>query len=746
MSAKSDRIIRQLTQVIKKPDRPATQPYDTQATVLRIEDGIAYVHIPGGVPETPVKLTIAASVGDQVQVRVSGGKAFLVGNASAPPTDDKIARQALSLAQGTEQTVYNIRQAIDEGGIAGKDGISVVRVVIEHCLATARTIPSGGTFEDIQYTPWSEQIPAYESGKFYWTRTVVYFSDNTVEYGTHFFDIGNQASAEAGAAAQEAAEAAEEAERIAEAAETVAGTKKRVFNSTPTPPYDVNDMWFDGAHGKVYLCATAKAEGQSYSASDWTEYATDVSNYFWYDSSGAHVSDTPGSVSSGNSQTFASSGTVLRRNGKVISSWTGTASNSASINFYDCSSANARTGDLIAAYGRQGITQYINNIVAMALTASGLSFYTPDSNHYLEAVFGSTGVNLYALGVLAMQLTSGNMVFYDADGITELASFGRNVKIGRNIEGSAYVTITSDGFKIYYNDNGSLVEVATFGTSTGAIHTENLSVTDRESWTYTIQDAMQLVDDTPINIYYQASTAYRKLGSNFVVGTPKSYSMAFGDLNYDGDRTFTYTYSYATVVRPVWNFTHITFTAQDNPDGYLSIGSNDNKPRPAYCIASGTGLETPIENQLVIGQYNNAYSSIVGIPIPADYAFMIGNGVDEYTRSNALAVDWSGNVDIAGNYQKDGSAFITTESYDLGTISITAGTPGTTSTTITKTITKSGYTPIAVKIRYVSTSIIGFNAFFNSDSTALYVQVIRRQSGAASPGYHAYADVTYIKN
>ena len=73
------------------------------------------------------------------------------------------------------------------------------------------------------------------------------------------------------------------------------------------------------------------------------------------------------------------------------------------------------------------------------------------------------------------------------------------------------------------------------------------------------------------------------------------------------------------------------------------------------------------------------------------------------------------------------------------------GTPGTASTTITKTITKTGYTPIAVKIRYVSNSIIGFNAFFNSDNATLYVQVIRRQTGASSPGYKAYADVTYIK-
>lgn len=92
MSAKTSRIIRELTESVKKASTPRTQPYDTQATVTRIEDGVAWVHIPGGVDETPVKLTINAAVGDTVQVRVSGGRAFLVGNSTAPPTDDKLAK------------------------------------------------------------------------------------------------------------------------------------------------------------------------------------------------------------------------------------------------------------------------------------------------------------------------------------------------------------------------------------------------------------------------------------------------------------------------------------------------------------------------------------------------------------------------------------------------------------------------------------------------------------------------------
>lgn len=88
--------------------------YDTQATVRRIENGIAYVHIPGGVDETPAKLTISASVGDVVQVRVANGRAFLVGNASAPPTDNTEAIKALTQADIAAQAAGIARQRADE--------------------------------------------------------------------------------------------------------------------------------------------------------------------------------------------------------------------------------------------------------------------------------------------------------------------------------------------------------------------------------------------------------------------------------------------------------------------------------------------------------------------------------------------------------------------------------------------------------------------------------------------------------
>ena len=84
--------------------KPKTSPYDSTAVVKRIEDGVAWVQIPGGVDETPVKLTVNAEAGDTVQVRVSGGTAFLVGNSTAPPTDDKTANAAQKIAVTAQKT------------------------------------------------------------------------------------------------------------------------------------------------------------------------------------------------------------------------------------------------------------------------------------------------------------------------------------------------------------------------------------------------------------------------------------------------------------------------------------------------------------------------------------------------------------------------------------------------------------------------------------------------------------------
>lgn len=112
MTDKLDAIVNDIKEAINSKDNKQTKAYDTTAEVKRVdyETGTAWVHIPGGVDETPIKLTVNASVGDNVQVRVSGGSAWIVGNASAPPTDDKTAVKARSVATKAQETAEEAQE------------------------------------------------------------------------------------------------------------------------------------------------------------------------------------------------------------------------------------------------------------------------------------------------------------------------------------------------------------------------------------------------------------------------------------------------------------------------------------------------------------------------------------------------------------------------------------------------------------------------------------------------------------
>lgn len=169
-----------LARLIRPNKQSKTTAYDTPATVRRVENGVAYVHIEGGVDETPVQLTIDAKAGDTVQVRVSGGRAWITGNSSAPPTDDRTAKQAVQKAEdahaqaakAVEQTAENTR-AIDQQSqsiqnnyraITRIDSTAVTGVIVQYAKSDSPTVaPTRG---------WSDASPTWESGKYIWQRTV----------------------------------------------------------------------------------------------------------------------------------------------------------------------------------------------------------------------------------------------------------------------------------------------------------------------------------------------------------------------------------------------------------------------------------------------------------------------------------------------------------------------------------------------------------------------------------------------
>jgi len=107
--------------------------YDTPAEVLRVEGDTVWVHIDGGADETPVLKTINCEQGEKVQVRIANGNAFLVGNASAPPTDDKRANEARFIAEQADvmagtaiKSVNALSQTVESKVDTGDSNIEVL--------------------------------------------------------------------------------------------------------------------------------------------------------------------------------------------------------------------------------------------------------------------------------------------------------------------------------------------------------------------------------------------------------------------------------------------------------------------------------------------------------------------------------------------------------------------------------------------------------------------------------------------
>ena len=128
-------VAKDFAQLISQSKSNKTGPYDTQATVKRVEGNTVWVSIPGGVDETPIDKTVNCTAGDKVQVRVSGGRAWITGNASAPPTDDKTANEAKTKAVVAEATAIGAKETADAvEGIATSASATAV---------TAKTIAEG---------------------------------------------------------------------------------------------------------------------------------------------------------------------------------------------------------------------------------------------------------------------------------------------------------------------------------------------------------------------------------------------------------------------------------------------------------------------------------------------------------------------------------------------------------------------------------------------------------------------------
>ena len=98
----------------------------SQATVTRVDnEGIVWIHIPGGIDETPVNGRSTANVepGDSVLVEIVGGRANIVGNSTSPSVSGRDINRAIEPVVEQVDTIAD-KVEIAESSASGAKAIS----------------------------------------------------------------------------------------------------------------------------------------------------------------------------------------------------------------------------------------------------------------------------------------------------------------------------------------------------------------------------------------------------------------------------------------------------------------------------------------------------------------------------------------------------------------------------------------------------------------------------------------------
>ena len=533
-------IIKEFKQALETDNK--TKPYDTAAKVVRVENGTAWVHIPGGVDETPVKLTMDAKEGDNVQVRVSGGRAWLTGNATAPPTDDATAKKAQSTATEAKQLsdiAYNAAEnAVDSAGRAATAAASA--------QSSAQT--------------------AYNAA-------------------TNAQTSANNALASAQNASEYAARALGNLSTVQSVAETLTWiTQHGTMTLT-------SDVALDPTH--VYFVQN------------------DATGYYTV---GAHKYDI----------------------------------------------VTEPDIDDIGTYYVLTIDESLNNYVGthLALTQEGL---------WLLPASSGTNRVLIATGAGSTYTTAGTYILNSSGGVE--ASFRSNgATIGQILNGYSRTEIGTDGMQIYQRDSGNNKQIAHLGygegaTSSGTANAPYFSLGTRattstaysSSSTYKIGDLCVYNNKvyaciTPITTAEAWNSSHWQLaiGTNSISEGGGSNLASGGSSHAEGGgaRALGHCSHAEGMSAPGYEYTiangeasHAEGCATQALGRFSHAEGSHTKASGNTSHAQGTNTIAGSTAQTALGKYNVADNADT-------YAVIVGNGTADNARSNALTVDWSGNVNI----------------------------------------------------------------------------------------------------
>lgn len=223
--------------------------------------------------------------------------------------------------------------------------------------------------------------------------------------------------------AENALTAATEAQQTAEAIEDLVGdgdesgiviTTQYYLSTSNTEP--TGGTWQDTlpayVAGRYYWTKTVTtyADGSevesdpildiaSQMAAETNAVATATDQHFWSDSTGAYVTKSNKSLTSGYAMKITTNGLLQTYNGNNLMALT-----SSGLTFYQ---SNGSTP--MATYSSSGVSLYANGSVGASVTSAGVDLYSGGS---LGASFGSGGVSFYSGGTVCASFTSATVELY----------------------------------------------------------------------------------------------------------------------------------------------------------------------------------------------------------------------------------------------------------------------------------------------------------------------------------------------
>ena len=189
-------------------------------------------------------------------------------------------------------------------------------------------------------------------------------------------------------------------------AKDTADGKRRVFVSTPYPPYDIGDLWVDGRD--LRRCITAKASGQAYNVNDWV-----VAVY--YDNTQTTIDG--GIVTSGTIQ-------VAGDNQSILAGMTGQGTTAASIRFWAGASFENRATAPYRVRQDGGVVMTKADITGKVNATSGAigGFKIADGQIGADASYDSNNGLCIINSLIRFLFNSGGKRIFSAIG--DLGTFG----------------------------------------------------------------------------------------------------------------------------------------------------------------------------------------------------------------------------------------------------------------------------------------------------------------------------------